>query len=83
MCNILSSNIQNFFFLEFIFSKYFNDFILFLFLFSEVIFDKKRHLIGEEFFRHPVPNSESNKSVDHISAAEDLTRIPTIVSPSK
>ena len=56
--------------------------ILFFF-FSEVIFDKKRHLIGEEFFRHPVPNSESNKSVDHISAAEDLTRIPTIVSPSK
>ena len=48
-----------------------------------MIFDKKRHLIGEEFFRHPVPNSESNKSVDHISAAEDLTRIPTIVSPSK
>jgi hypothetical protein len=67
---------------EFFFFKYFNDFILF-FLFSEVIFDKKRHLIGEEFFRHPVPNSESNKSVDHISAAEDLTRIPTIVSPSK
>ena len=56
--------------------------ILFFF-FSEVIFDKKRHLIGEEFFRHPVPNSEPNKSVDHISAAEDLTRIPTIVSPSK
>ena len=48
-----------------------------------MIFDKKRHLIGEEFFRHPVPNSESNKSVDPISAAEDLTRIPTIVSPSK
>jgi len=49
---------------------------------TEVIFDKKRHLIGEEFFRHPVPNSENNKTVDHISAAEDLTRIPTIVSPT-
>ena len=69
-----------FLFLEKKYLKYFDDLFLF---FSEVIFDKKRHLIGEEFFRHPVPNSENNKSVDHISAAEDLTRIPTIVSPSK
>jgi len=48
----------------------------------EVIFDKKRHLIGEEFFKHPSQSSESNKSVEPISAAEDLTRIPTIVAPT-
>ena len=48
-----------------------------------MIFDKKRHLIGEEFFKHPAQSSESNKSVEPISAAEDLTRIPTIVAPSK
>ena len=35
MCNILSSNIQNFFFLDFFFFKYFNDFILFCFYFQK------------------------------------------------
>ena len=60
---------------------------MFFLLFSEVIFDKKRHLIGEEFFKHPASNSDSHhKSVvggEPISTAEDLTRIPTIVTPSK